>query len=463
MSNKFDPFFGANPGTMDESGEIPDFLKGLTSEQRRAYRLVDEGKSIFLTGPGGTGKSFLLKTMMEHLSERKGKYVAVTAMTGCAALLLGRHAKTLHSWSGIGLGREPAPVLAVNIRNSGKALRRWLGTDLLIIDEVSMMTPELLEKLNEVAKIVRRCQAPFGGLQVVFVGDFYQLPPVVKEKDKEIPFLFDSPVWNEVVQETVILTEIQRQRDPVFHKVLQEARRGQVSEESVDILRKRMNQPWQDLKIKPTLLFTRRVEVDVVNERNLKALQKEKRLYKAETVFTPIEGTKGLTTNSPEVKRLVEKMDKDGPYMGELVLAIGAQVMLLVNLDFDQGLVNGSRGVIVSYDPSGCPLVEFKSGGVIPVPAASWECPDLQGLFRKQIPLKLAYAITIHKAQGATLDCALIDIGTSTFEYGQAYVALSRVKDLESLYIWDVEPTAFRAHPKVVSFHTKLLDDMAQS
>lgn len=132
--------------------------------------------------------------------------------------------------------------------------------------------------------------------------------------------------------------------------------------------------------------------------------------------------------------------------------------MLLVNLDFDQGLVNGSRGVIVGYDPSGCPLVEFKSGGVIPVPAASWECPDLQGLFRKQIPLKLAYAITIHKAQGATLDCALIDIGTSTFEYGQAYVALSRVKDLESLYVWDVEPTAFRAHPKVLEFYRHLYE-----
>ena len=445
---------------MDDSDEIPDFLLPLTKEQRRAYHLVEAGKSIFLTGPGGTGKSFLLKTLVEHIPARTGKHVAVTALTGCAALLIGRFAKTLHSWAGIGLGREPVKVLAETIRRSGKALRRWLGTDILIIDEVSMMTPELLEKLNDVAKSVRRNQTPFGGLQVVFVGDFYQLPPVVKDKDSEIPFLFESPVWKEVVHESVLLTEIQRQRDPVFQKVLGETRRGTVSEESLEILRQRTGLPWQTLRIKPTLLFTRRVEVDMVNERNIKALQTDKRLFKAETVFAPIEATKGLTSNSPEVKRLVEKMDKDGPYMGELLLAVGAQVMLLVNLDFDQGLVNGSRGIVVGYDPSGAPLVEFKSGAAIPIPASSWECPDLEGLFRKQIPLKLAYAITIHKAQGCTLDCALIDIGTSTFEYGQAYVALSRVKDLNSLYIWDVEPTAFRAHPKVVNFYKQLLDDM---
>jgi ATP-dependent DNA helicase PIF1 len=160
-----------------------------------------------------------------------------------------------------------------------------------------------------------------------------------------------------------------------------------------------------------------------------------------------------LTKDHPDVKRAIEKLDKDAPYVVELILAVGAQVMLLTNLDPQQGLVNGSRGVVVGFDGMGIPLVQFRHGQPIPISASTWESEEIEGLSRKQIPLRLAYAITIHKAQGATLDSALIDIGSNTFEYGQAYVALSRVKSLESLYIWDVEPTAFRAHPKVKEFY----------
>jgi ATP-dependent DNA helicase PIF1 len=192
-------------------------LDQLTDEQRKAFTLVEQGASIFLTGPGGTGKSFLLKTMYEMIPERTGKHVAVTAMTGCAALLIGRFAKTLHSWAGIGLGTESAAVLAAKIRKSGNSSKRWHQTDILIIDEVSMMTPELLEKLDAVAKLILRSSKPMGGLQVVFVGDFFQLPPVLKDKEEDIPFVFESEVWREIVQETVSLTKILRQVDPVFH------------------------------------------------------------------------------------------------------------------------------------------------------------------------------------------------------------------------------------------------------
>jgi ATP-dependent DNA helicase PIF1 len=430
-------------------------LDRLTDEQRKAFDLVEEGKSIFLTGPGGTGKSFLLQTIFEEIPKRTGKHVAITALTGCAALLIGRFAKTLHSWAGIGLGRESAAALTAAIRRSGKALRRWLGTDILIIDEVSMMTPELLEKLDAIAKLLRRSTKPMGGLQIVFVGDFYQLPPVNKDKEKETCFVFETPVWNEIIQETIQLTKILRQDDPVFHTILDEARKGCLSQKSLEILQSRCKHGWQDFQIRPTLLFTRRAEVDNVNERNLRALGAERRIFKAETSFLPIEATKGFTSETPEVKKAIEKMDKEGPYMPELLLAVGAQVMLLTNLDFDAGLVNGSRGVVVGFDGL-VPKVQFLRGEPIPVPAAAWESPDLEGVSRKQIPLKLAYAITIHKAQGATLDSALIDIGTSTFECGQAYVALSRVKNLQSLYVWDVEPTAFKAHPKVLAFYNHL-------
>jgi ATP-dependent DNA helicase PIF1 len=430
-------------------------LDSLTPEQRKAYDLVEEGKSIFLTGPGGTGKSFLLKTMYEMIPDRKGKHVAVTAMTGCAALLIGRFAKTLHSWAGIGLGRESAPTLAALIRRSGKALRRWLGTDILIIDEVSMLTPELLEKLDEVAKLVRRNSLPMGGIQVVFVGDFYQLPPVLKEGD--ISFVFECPLWKEIVQETVCLTQILRQTDPVFHKILDETRKGRISRKTFEILEnKKKDTSWQTMNIKPTLLYTRRVAVDRVNQENLKALPGDCVPFFAETIFEPIDKTMGLTKQSPEIQFTIEKMDKDGPYMAKLYLKKNAQVMLIYNIDQEAGLVNGSRGVIEDFDIEGNPIVKFLNGTSKIIEKVSWFSQDFPGVGRKQIPLKLAYAITIHKAQGATLDCALIDIGTSTFECGQAYVALSRVKNLDSLYVWNVEPTAFRAHPKVKEFYQNL-------
>jgi ATP-dependent DNA helicase PIF1 len=150
-------------------------------------------------------------------------------------------------------------------------------------------------------------------------------------------------------------------------------------------------------------------------------------------------------------------LDRDASYLAELVLAVGAQVMLITNLSHESGLVNGSRGGVVGFDEHCLPVVQFHNGLVLPIGHAKWSCEDLEGVGRKQIPLKLAYAITIHKAQGATLDCALIDIGTSTFEYGQAYVALSRVKNLESLYVWDIEPTAFKTHPKVQEFYQTLI------
>jgi ATP-dependent DNA helicase PIF1 len=428
----------------------------LTEEQLAAFLLIEEGHSLFITGPGGTGKSFLLKAIYDHIPDRTGKHVAVTAMTGCAALLLGRHAKTLHSWAGIGLARDSPTVLAATIKRSRKVLQRWLGVDILVIDEVSMMTPELLEKLDEVARLVRKESKPFGGIQVVFVGDFFQLPPVNKDREKDICFVFESPVWNQIVRKTVELTKIIRQQDPVFQKILNEARIGQLSDESLVILQKRIGLNWQALEIRPTLLYTRRAEVDNINERNLKALPSEKCVFRAETVFAPIDTTCGLTKNSPEVQRVIEKMDKDAQYMTELVLAKGAQVMLLTNIDHEIGLMNGSRGVVYDFDPSGAPIVKFKTGEPIVIKKASWESEEIKGVSRSQYPLRLAYAITIHKGQGSTLDSSLVDIGISTFEVGQAYVALSRVRSLDSLYIWEIEPTAFRAHPKIIKFYKGL-------
>ena len=439
--------------------------------QTAAFEAIQSGKSIFLTGPGGTGKSYLIGKMFDS-----SRSTALTAMTGCAALLLHPKAKTLHSWAGIGLGTDVVPLLVSKIKKSRKAVMRWMKTDTLVIDEVSMMTPELFEKLDEVGRKIRRNDVlPFGGLQIILVGDFFQLPPVSKGDDTH--FVFESPLWKKLGLVTHELTEIVRQKDPMFQEVLNEARRGELTKSSMRILRKRMGLDYKSLEIQPTMLFTRRVEVDQINMRELKKLVSlggcERHIYNATTSFAPIAQTQGLHVDSPEVARAIQTLDNNASYSAELILALGAQVMLITNLNPEAGLVNGSRGVVVGFrrqevEAEGkasasakrqtdelLPLVQFKSGERRVIDYNDWEVTtgDFSGIKRRQIPLKLAYAVTIHKAQGATLDCALIDVGDRTFECGQAYVALSRVKDLDSLYIHDLDAEAFRANPKVKEFY----------
>lgn len=429
----------------------------LNDEQQRALKTVLDGHNIFLTGPGGTGKTYLIHTITEQLVSQ-GKKVAVTALTGCAALLIGHHAKTIHSWAGIGLGKDDAMKLVSGIRKYGyKAMRRWLTTNVLIIDEISMMTADVFEKLDFVARSIRKNMKPFGGIQVILVGDFFQLPPVNKDTTQQ-KFVFESSMWKEVVNQIIPLTQIQRQSDPVFHAILSEAREGRLSPTSIEILKKRQELPWHTQKIKPTLLFSRRSEVDMINDQNLRALKGQERVFEAKTVFDAT-ALKGLSADSPEVLKATTKLDRDAPYKQSLSLRVGAQVMLVYNLDQEAGLVNGSRGVIEGFTETiPClPLVLFQ-GCTLPIAVGeqTWESEEIEGVKRSQIPLAIAYAITIHKAQGSTLDCALIDIGPRTFEVGQAYVALSRVKSLECLYVHELDPLACKAHPKVVEFYREL-------
>jgi uracil-DNA glycosylase len=435
----------------------------MNKEQEAALKAVLKGHNIFLTGQGGTGKSFLVGKIKDAFSDA-GRTLAITATTGCAALLLGHGAKTIYSWASVGLAKEPASKLVSFIRRGGKGLRRWLTTDALIIDEVSMMTPELFEKLDIIGKAIRMNSKPFGGIQLILVGDFFQLPPVYTD-GQETKFMFESQIWAQTVQQTIELTQIMRQSDPVFQELLTEVREGRINDQHLGILEERREIDWRREKIRPSLLFSRRMEVDYINSTNLKALKGERHAYEATTEFSPAATKSGTTVDDLEVQRAIQKLDRDAPYQPSLVLAVGAQVMLVNNMDIESGLVNGSRGVITQFGtaPTYIPHVLFKGQSVaIPIPTVTWEAEDPEGVMRRQVPLVLAYAVTIHKCQGATLDSALIDIGSSTFEYGQAYVALSRVKYLEALYIHGLDPKAIRAHPKVVAFYKELRSKMGE-
>ena len=442
----------------DQEASISD----LNTAQKAAFDAVISGESIFITGPGGTGKSFLLQTLYANYKGLSGgKKLCVTAMTGCAALLLGPWAKTLHSWAGIGLGRSPVDAIVNAILIDSHKKKRWTQTDCLVIDEVSMMTPALMEYLDTVGRRVRKQDIPFGGIQVVFVGDFYQLPPV--SQDSEKPFAFASPLWSTMVKKTIQLTEILRQKDPLFQAILNEARVGELSPESYESLEARKTMSWKRQEIKPTLLFTKNEDVNSINAHQLDKLSGELHTYMAKTTMVP----KGM---QPSVlQMLVDKIDRDAPYEVELELKERCQVMLLQQ-QFEEksydgkttrvaipGLVNGSRGVVLGFDGDGNPRVKFMNGRCVTIRPGKWVSDSEQDpVTREQIPLRLAYALTIHKAQGASLDSALIDVGPSTFEYGQAYVALSRVRSLESLFIYEIAPRAFRAHPLVKAFYEGL-------
>jgi uracil-DNA glycosylase len=212
--------------------------------------------------------------------------------------------------------------------------------------------------------------------------------------------------------------------------------------------------------IKPTLLFSRNADVDQINEKNVLALNKPLITFNAKTEIRVTPETVGEEIPTGDLlQRNVDRLDNDSNYAPSLTLCLGCQVMLLTNLDVERGLVNGSRGVVVGFAHDNTPIVQFLRGDPITIQRHEWVSNESAVVVRQQIPLRVAYALTIHKSQGATLDCALIDIGKNTFECGQAYVALSRVRNIESLYVWNVEPSRIRAHSAVVRFYESLTDE----
>lgn len=435
----------------------------LNPDQQAAFEAVQRGDNIFLTGPAGAGKSYLIRHIVEWAQSEKRK-ISVAALTGCAALLLGFRAKTLHSWAGIGLGRESVETLIASIKKVASVKQRWKSTKILIIDEISMLTTELFEKLDAIGRAIRQNNLPWGGIQLILCGDYFQLPPVVKGLSGESitagRFAFESPKWTEAKLVPICLKRIERQTDSEFQTILNECRVGAPSERSIEILKTRQGLDWKSLQIRPTLLFSKNTDVDAINEKNLTALGKPLYTYSVTTLIVAPNAEADVVDPYPtpdEIERCVTRLDNDASYMPTLTLCVGAQVMLVTNLDVEGGLVNGSRGVVVDIRAAdNVPIVQFRRGSPIPVESKHWVSNENSRVVRSQVPLRVAYAITIHKSQGSTLDCALVDIGSSTFEYGQAYVALSRVRNLESLYIWNLVPSRIRAHPTVVAFYESL-------
>lgn len=396
-------------------------------KQLEALEILKKGGNVFLTGEPGAGKTYTVNQYIEWMRDT-GKTYAVTASTGIAATHV--NGMTIHSWSGLGIKREITKSTIQNILFDDYKQRRICAPQVLIIDEVSMLDSVMIDNVDAVLRGVREIDEPFGGMQVVFVGDFFQLPPV--SKGESLDFAFESEAWKNAKVTVCYLTEQHRQSEGEFLEILTAMRRGTITAAHKQILRERAYAPEG---VPATQLFTHNADVDRINETELAKIEGPEEVFKADCVGVPF---------------LVDRLKKSLLSPERLVLKVGAVVMFTRN-NFDEGYVNGTIGTVVRFTNDGFPVIETKDGHEFSPRRAEWSIEE-NGTVRasvRQLPLRLAWAITVHKSQGMSLDAASVDL-SNAFEYGQGYVAISRVRSLAGLHLRGINERAFAMHPKVV-------------
>lgn len=455
-----------NPGDAKTENAAKSLLK-FSKQQIEVLIAVAQGKSVFITGSAGTGKSYILGFIVRFLKDHWGsECVYVTASTGLAACAVG--GTTLHSFAGIGLGTDDAETLAAKACGKEECRDRWRRAKVLVIDEISMIDGELFDKLDYVAREVRRRgdndnhMQCFGGLQLIVTGDFFQLPPVKPANPRKY-FAFEADCWDKCFDLQIELKHAFRQSDETLIGLLNEIRRGRQSPQTLQLLNSCFRVLEEDGSgISPTRLYPLKVDVREENIQELRALGNPVLKFAAQDRVS--NHLYRLTLDSMRLEK-------------ELELCVGSQVMLVKNYDTEVGLVNGARGVVVGFKP-----LPFKEGDLkeefarLISPSMKWpvvrfacsrvervmgperqtvECGGIEVARRIQVPLILAWALSVHKCQGMTLDKVETDL-SKAFDYGMVYVALSRVKNLEGLQLLGFDPSRIRVHQSVVSFYDRL-------
>ncbi len=410
--------------------------------QHEALNILKAGHNVFLTGSAGSGKTFLLNQFIDYLKS-ENILAGVTASTGIAATHI--NGRTIHSWCGMGIEE----TMNHQVRNSiakSDLKQRIKKSEVLIIDEISMLSANRLDLVDSICRVVRKSEHPFGGLQVVLSGDFFQLPPVARGGE-DSRFAFESEIWSKMNLKICYLEEQHRHEDKKFLALLNSLRSRENLAVAKKALASRLN---KDIKsnIKPTKLYTHNFDVDAYNNLELSRLKTESKSFDMRT--------HGLSS-------LVDKL-KTGCLAPEtLELKMGAVVMFVKN-NFKEAYVNGTVGRVIGFDDdSGYPLIETFKGDIIEAKREMWPIEDSSGVLASisQVPLRLAWAITIHKSQGLSLDCAEIDL-SRTFEYGMGYVALSRVRSLAGLKLLGLNDLALEVNEKMIIFDEELRERSTQ-
>lgn len=419
-----------------------DMGVNLSPEQRQAFFHIKQGESIFLTGSAGTGKSFCIDHIIGWISETKSRSrVGLTSTTGCSALLIG--GVTIHSFLGIGLAVGSAEILARDTMIKKKKIYNLLNKlELLIIDEISMMSLDLFDKISKYLSIIRKDDSPFGGLQLLLTGDFCQLSPV-----KSDMYCFESVLWNELNLKTVELNKSFRQSDEKFIKILKELRFGDCSNETYNTLKLYKNRTYED-DIIPMKLFSTNRAVDKCNDEELLKLikiNKQKLVYKIK--YPSITAAK------------LADITKKNNINPSLTLCVGCQVMVTYNVSLADGIVNGTIGRISYMNNDSVTIYVFKTKKEFIIEYIPYVESTIHGdniisnVLFYYLPLKLSYASTIHKVQGQTIDYLEVDLGSSIFTCGQAYTAISRIKKIEDINITRLSRASFMCDPKVLDFY----------
>ncbi len=396
--------------------------------QETALTILKTGANVFLTGSPGSGKTYTIKEYIDWLRLHDIE-PAITASTGVAATHI--HGQTIHAWSGIGITQHFTPYELDRIAGKEHVAKRIQKTKVLIIDEISMLSGTVLDAVDRVCRQIRGNDMSFGGMQVVLVGDFFQLPPISRGTER-VPFAFQSQAWNDLNVLTCYLTEQHRQEDDTFLSLLSSIRSGSFAEDESELLRERFKEPEEG---EVPRLYTHNADVDKLNAEQLALLPGKASVFSME---------------SSGSAALVEGLKRGCLSPEKLVLKEGAVVMCTKN-NAAQGYANGTLGKVVGFDQDeGYPKIETYDGRIITMAPAEWVVEE-EGRIRakiEQIPLRLAWAITIHKSQGQSLDAAAMDLSRA-FEYGQGYVALSRVRSLEGLHLLGWSAQALAIHPFV--------------
>ncbi|MCK5095837.1 MAG: AAA family ATPase [Candidatus Pacebacteria bacterium] len=408
-------------------------------KQSQALDILKTGRNVFLTGPAGSGKTYVLNKYIDFL-RKSGVAVGVTASTGIAATHM--NGITIHSWSGIGIKDSLSGKDLEKIAKRKYIRERLVEAKVLVIDEVSMLHHFRLDLVDMVCRAVRQKDEPFGGLQVVLSGDFFQLPPISRG-DELAHFVHQSDVWKKMDLKICYLEEQYRQEDDELLRVLSDIRSDNVNDETLKPLRKRYRKDVEG-DIYPTKLYTHNMDVDVINERELEKIEGEESVYEMD------DKGKGVLVDILKRSCLAPEM---------LRLKDGAVVMFVKN-NFDEGYVNGTLGVVERFGSDGMPVVRIKSGKTIHVKGDQWMIEEEGEVLAEihQLPLRLAWAITVHKSQGMSLDAAEIDLSKS-FVAGMGYVALSRVRTLSGLKLMGLNEIARKVSPDVLKHDAVLRED----